>query len=131
MKNDSISFEKEWEDITPLSQFSDQVKILKIKYTKEEKKIQKIFLGVLQTKEISLRVYNLTSKMIEEFPSNYVAWFIRRKCLNEVKEINLFEELNWLDKQIEENQKNYQIWHHRKLLIEKLNDPSHEKKSIR
>ena len=127
MKNDSISLEKEWEDITPVNQFSDEVNILKIKYTKDEQKLLKIFLGVLEAKEISLRVYNLTSKVIENFPSNYVAWLVRRKCLNEVKEINGLDELNWLDKQIEENQKNYQIWHHRKLLIEKLNDPSHEK----
>ena len=127
MKDDSISFEKEWEDITPVTQFSEDVQILKIKYTKNEIKLLNIFRGVLESKEISLRVYNLTSKVIEEFPSNYVAWLVRRKCLNEVKEINSFDELNWLDKQIEENQKNYQIWHHRKLLIEKLNDPSHEK----
>ncbi len=31
---------------------------------------------------------------------------------------------------MEINQKNYQIWHHRKLLIEKLNDASHEKKVL-
>ena len=37
------------------------------------------------------------------------------------------EELNWLDYNIVSIQKNYQIWHHRKLLIEKLNDVSHEK----
>ena len=130
MKNNSISLEEEWKDINPVTQFSDQVQILKIKYTKREKKLLGIFLGVLQKKEISLRVYNLTSKVIEEFPSNYVAWLLRRKCLNEVKEINALDELNWLDKQIEENQKNYQIWHHRKLLIEKLNDPFHEKKVL-
>ena len=130
MKRDSNSFEKEWKDITPVRQFSDQVNILKIQYTKEEKKLQNLFRGVLQTNEISLRVYNLTSKVIEEFPTNYVAWLVRRKCLNEVKEINTLEELKWLDEQIEENQKNYQIWHHRKLLIEKLNDSSHEKEVL-
>ena len=29
-----------------------------------------------------------------------------------------------------ENQKNYQIWHHRKLLIEKINNATHEKKIL-
>ena len=102
MKNNSIPLEEEWKDIEPVTQFSDQVQILKINYSKREKKLLGIFLGVLKTKEISLRVYNLTSKVIEEFPSNYVAWLIRRKCLNEVKEINALDELNWLDEQIEE-----------------------------
>ncbi len=56
-----------------------------------------------------------------------MAWYHRRLCLDNLKELNLHDELKWLDSITVENQKNYQIWHHRKVLIEKLNDPSHEK----
>lgn len=126
-KEDSL---EEWNDIPPVPQFSDQVKILKIKYSKRERKIMDIFRGVLQSKELSVRVYKLTTLVIEEFPSNYTAWVLRRECINKVKEIDPREELAWLDNQMVENQKNYQIWHHRKLLIELLNDASHEKKVL-
>jgi protein farnesyltransferase/geranylgeranyltransferase type-1 subunit alpha len=59
-----------------------------------------------------------------------MAWYHRRLCLDNLKELDIKEELNWLDSIALENQKNYQIWHHRKVIIEKLNDPSHEKKVL-
>ena len=121
-----------WEkEITPVPQFSDNVKILQIRYKPSDKAIMDIFRAVLLSKEISLRVYELTSAIISLFPTNYNAWVLRRKCLDKVKEIDCLEELNWLDKIILKNQKNYQIWHHRKLLIEKINDVSHEKKILK
>ena len=128
MKNEDII--NQFDDISPVQQFSDQVQILKIKYSKNDRKLLDIFRGVLVSKEISVRVYNLTTLVIKNFPANYVAWIVRRQCLNQIKEIDAKEELNWLDKQMVENQKNYQIWHHRKLLIELLNDASHEKKVL-
>ena len=89
-----------------------------------------IFRAILQTKEVSLRVYFLTSIVIDFFPTNYMAWVKRRECIDKVKEIDPQNELNWLDELMVVNQKNYQIWHHRKLLIEKLNDSTHEKKIL-
>ena len=122
---------EEWEKIiTPVPQFSEKVQILQIKYTKEDRKIMDIFRAVLLSKEISYRVYDLTSAIISLFPTNYNAWVLRRECLDKVKEIDPLEELNWLDSIMVEHQKNYQIWHHRKLLIEKINDASHEKKIL-
>ena len=122
---------KTWEkEITPVPQFSPEVKLLKINYTEEETKLMDIFRAVFLSKEISRRVYDLTSLVISFFPTNYCAWILRRECLDKVKEIELKEELNWLDSILEPNQKNYQIWHHRKLLIEKLNDVSHEKNML-
>jgi protein farnesyltransferase/geranylgeranyltransferase type-1 subunit alpha len=56
-----------------------------------------------------------------------MAWYHRRLCLDNLKDIDLQVELDWLDKIGVENQKNYQIWHHRKVVMEKANDPSHEK----
>ena len=119
---------KYWEkEITPVPQFGPEIKIMKIKYTEEETKLMDIFRAVFLSREISLRVYELTATVISLFPTNYCAWVLRRQCLDKIKEINLISELNWLDLIMVENQKNYQIWHHRKLLIDKLNDASHEK----
>ena len=129
--NNEENFIKELEkNITPIPQFSEKVKILQIKYSKEQKKIMDIFRAVVLSKEISLRVYELTSIVISLFPTNYVAWVLRRECLDKVKEINPYEELYWLDSLMRDFQKNYQIWHHRKLLIEKINDASREKQIL-
>jgi protein farnesyltransferase/geranylgeranyltransferase type-1 subunit alpha len=120
-----------WEkEITPVHEFSDGVKLLKIKYTEKETKIMDIFRAILLSKEISLRVYEFTSIVIEFFSTNYAAWVLRRQCIDKIKEIELIKELNWLDEMMLLNQKNYQIWHHRKLLIDKMNDASNEKKLL-
>ena len=100
--NDS---ENKYKDVTPVPQFSDKVEILKIKYSKKEREIMDTFRGFLKTKELSPRVYNLTSTVIEHFPSNYVGWLIRRQCIQEVKELDANQELIWLDNQMVENQK--------------------------
>ena len=122
---------KEWEKIiTPVPQFSEKVKVLKLNYSPEDIRLMDVYRAVLLSKEISYRVYELTSVVIEAFPTNYQAWVLRRECLSKVKEIDPYKELNWLDEMMVENQKNYQIWHHRKLLIEKINDASHEKKIL-
>lgn len=49
-----------------------------------------------------------------------MAWYHRRKCLDNLNlDLNLENELNFLDENMVENQKNYQIWHHRKVIVEK------------
>lgn len=40
---------------------------------------------------------------------------------------DLHEELNYIEKVILKQTKNYQVWHHRKVLVEWLQDPSKEK----
>ena len=47
-----------------------------------------------------------------------MAWYHRRICIDKL-ELNLENELIFLDSIMEENQKNYQIWHHRKVIVEK------------
>ena len=121
----------QWEkEITPVPQFSDKVKVMQINYPPSDKKIMDIFRAVYLSKEISKRVYDLTTIVINNRPTNYSAWVLRRECLDKVKEINLMDELKWLDDECIKNQKNYQMWHHRKLLIEKMNDVSQEKKLL-
>ena len=50
MKNEDII--NQFDDISPVQQFSDQVQILKIKYSKNDRKLLDIFRGVLVSKEI-------------------------------------------------------------------------------
>lgn len=38
----------------------------------------------------------------------------------------MHDELKYIDSMIESNSKNYQVWHHRKAIIEWLQDPSKE-----
>ena len=116
-----------WNDITPIEQFTEKIDILPINYQKDYEQLMKYFRGIIAKKEISFRVYQLTTEIIDENATNYMAWHIRRLCIDQIKEIDLNTELNWLDKMMIINQKNYQIWHHRKVLIDKLNDCSHEK----
>lgn len=59
-----------------------------------------------------------------------MAWYHRRLCLDTLNELDFKQELEWLDSITLDNQKNYQIWHHRKVILEKLSDPSHEKKML-
>ena len=116
-----------WKDIIPISQFSESITIARMNYPEEYKELMDYFRGIISKKEISLRVYELTTEVIKENATNYVAWYIRRLCIDKIKEINLNNELLWLDSIMVLNQKNYQIRHHRKVIIDKLNDCSHEK----
>ncbi len=59
-----------------------------------------------------------------------MAWYHRRLCVDNLTEINHLDEMKWLNEIMVENQKNYQIWHHRKVLVAKLNDPSFEKEIL-
>jgi len=55
-----------------------------------------------------------------------MGWYHRRLCIDNM-DLDLEEELEFLDEIMEENQKNYQIWHHRKAIVEKSQNSSKEK----
>ena len=113
-----------------LSQFSPEIKVLEIEYSEKNKKLMNIFRYILNTKEISLRVFNLTTEIINISPWTYEIWVVRRKCLSDLKELNINNEIDFVNFIIISYPKIYQIWHHRRLLIDKLNDCSHEKNII-
>jgi protein farnesyltransferase/geranylgeranyltransferase type-1 subunit alpha len=119
----------EWSDVTPVKEFSSNVEILKIDYNESIEDANNYFRAILQSNELSERAYHLTMEIIETCPTNYMAWYHRRKCV-EALNIDLEEEMDWLDSIAKENQKNYQIWQHRKILIEKTQDSSREKKML-
>jgi protein farnesyltransferase/geranylgeranyltransferase type-1 subunit alpha len=56
-----------------------------------------------------------------------MAWYHRRLCIDQLEGIDLNKELEWLDSIGVDNQKNYQIWQHRKMIVEKTGNHTHEK----
>jgi protein farnesyltransferase/geranylgeranyltransferase type-1 subunit alpha len=116
----------EWSDVEPIPEFSSKVEILNIDYDDDTEDANNYFRAILAKREISERSYLLTQDIIESCPTNYMAWYHRRQCVDQLS-INLEDELDWLDSIAKDNQKNYQIWQHRKLIIEKKQDPSREK----
>ena len=117
-----------FKDIESSSQFSPEIKILQIQYSKNHQLLMNTFRYILISKEISLRVFNLTTEIIKISPWTYEVWVLRRKCLSEIEEINIYNEIEFMNNIIIYFPKVYQVWHHRRLLIDKLNECSQEKK---
>jgi len=131
MNNKNSFINELWKDIIPLEQFSDKIEILKLDYDSMSKELLDYFRAILVKHEISKRVYDLTEKVININPSIYIAWVIRRECIDQISDINFDLEIKWLDKIMIKTSKCYQIWHHRKVLIDKYNDCSHEKNILK
>lgn len=115
-------------EIESLTQFSSNIQILQIKYQENNQKLMDILRYVLNSKEISIRVFDLTTEIIKFSPWTYEVWVIRRKCLSEIEEIDIYDEIEFTNNILIYYSKVYQVWHHRKLLIDKLNECSQEKK---
>ncbi len=81
-----------------------------------------IFRFALKQNEISLRVYRLTTLVISMNSGNYTAWYVRRKCLDQLPELGakLLDEIGYLNANALEMTKVYQYWHHRRLVINKF-----------
>ncbi len=116
-----------WSDVIPIPQFSNSVKVMQMETDPKYNEIMSTFRYILAKNEISLRAYNLTTEVLNENATNYMAWVVRRQCLDKFSEIDLEKELTWLNEMICDNQKNYQIWHHRKLILDRLNTCAGEK----
>merc|ERR1711957_136562 len=92
------------------------------------RQINDYFRAILAKNEISQRAFELTNEVLKNSATNYMAWYHRRKCIdNPDLNINFKNELNFLDNNMIENQKNYQIWHHRKVIVEKSQISAKEK----
>lgn len=67
------------------------------------------FRAVVHNKEISERVFELTGFVVQQICGNYSAWFLRRKCIEELS-LDLEAELDFVEKNMAGNEKVYQIW---------------------
>jgi protein farnesyltransferase/geranylgeranyltransferase type-1 subunit alpha len=84
-----------------------------------------LFRAVLRSEEKSIRVLKLIEEILDLNAANYTVWQYRRRVLFDLN-LDLNEELDFMDTFAEENPKNYQIWYHRRAIVEKLNDSSRE-----
>ncbi|KAJ8917977.1 hypothetical protein NQ315_011430 [Exocentrus adspersus] len=117
---------KEWKDVTPVKQDDGEEPVVSIDYSEAYEDCYDYFRAVLKNKEISERALELTRSASRFNPANYTVWQYRREILKGLDK-DLHEELDVIQEIILKQSKNYQVWHHRKVLIEWLKDPSKEK----
>ncbi|XP_050293443.1 protein farnesyltransferase/geranylgeranyltransferase type-1 subunit alpha [Anthonomus grandis grandis] len=116
----------EWKDVTPLPQDDGEHPVVAIDYSEEFQDCFDYFRAIVQKKEYSDRALELTKTASSFNPANYTVWQYRRETLKSLGK-DLQEELDYIGKVILKQTKNYQVWHHRKILVEWLQDPSKEK----
>lgn len=91
-----------------------------IAYSEEYEETMSYLRAVMASNEFSPRVLDLTDDLIDMNPAHYTVWLYRADCLLALNN-DLKQELEWLNETALEHQKNYQIWHHRMLIVDKLN----------
>ncbi|XP_014225559.1 protein farnesyltransferase/geranylgeranyltransferase type-1 subunit alpha [Trichogramma pretiosum] len=120
-----ISEREAWKDVVPIEQDDGPNPIVAIAYSAKFKETHDYFRAIVKAKEKSERALNLTAECIWLNAANYTVWQYRRDILKELG-IDLKDELIFIEVMIRCNFKNYQVWHHRKVIIEWMNDPSEE-----
>ncbi|KAH8108791.1 farnesyltransferase [Phellopilus nigrolimitatus] len=109
----------EWADITAISQYEpDANPIAPIFYTAAYKDATDYFRGIVKIGELSERVLELTESIIRLNPAHYSAWQYRYQTLLAI-DAPLDRELALMDELAEKYLKNYQVWHHRRLLLQR------------
>ncbi|KAK9693010.1 Protein prenyltransferase alpha subunit repeat [Popillia japonica] len=115
----------DWKDVEPIPQDDGEEPVVTIAYSKEFTDVYDYFRGILKTQEKSERALQLTKDAANLNPANYTVWQYRRDIIKALKK-DLREELEYIRQTIRKHSKNYQVWHHRKVLVEWLNDGSEE-----
>ncbi|CAH1758057.1 1190_t:CDS:10 [Entrophospora sp. SA101] len=101
--------EQEWEDVEPIPQDDGPNPLAPINYDPDYSRIMDYFRAISRKEEYSERALK----------------YYRQKILFALNS-NLYDELEYVKNQILENPKNYQLWHHRHVIVEKLEDNSSE-----
>jgi len=94
-------------------------------YTDAYKDAADYFRGIVKTGEKSQRVLELTERIIRLNPAHYTAWQYRYETLLALNS-DLEDELRLMDELAITYLKTYQVWHHRRLLMIKIRNPSRE-----
>lgn len=121
---------EKWADVEPIAQYDDKTdpQICKINYSEEFEFVMGYFRAIVQANEISRRALELTQLVIKVNYGCYTAWYYRRKCLDELGEASDWQwEIYFLNSIGVELEKNYQIWHHRRCVVQAMQDPTREK----
>lgn len=114
-----LSEQEEWSDIIPVTQNDGPNPVVPISYSDEFSETMDYFRAVYLADERSPRSLKLTALAIGLNAGNYTVWQFRRLIL-EALDVDLNEELDFVDNIASNNPKNYQIWHHRRWIADKL-----------
>ena len=88
-----------------------KIQLVPINYDPEYSDLMALFRPLCVAQEYSLRVLNLTSKILEFNPSHYSVWKYRHDLLQNLDDLELWkDELEFLNQMGAENPKSYQIW---------------------
>lgn len=107
-----------WEGVTPIPQNDPPNGVVKIAYSQHFCLLMDLFRAVLSSGEKSSRALQLTADIIAENAANYTVWQYRREIIFALN-LDLDEEIEYLDSFAEDNPKNYQLWYHRKVIVDK------------
>jgi len=111
-----------WADVTPLPTDDGGLNALAaIAYSEEYEETMSYLRAVMAANEYSPRVLQLTEDLIDMNPAHYTVWLYRAQCLFAVN-ADLKQELEWLNETTLTHQKNYQIWQHRNMIVDRLDD---------
>lgn len=121
-----LNQDPEYSDLIPIPQDDGPNPVVLIRYTNEFTLVHNYFRALLARDEKSERALKLTSKVIKLNSANYTAWQYRRDIIFTL-DLDLFQELEFCRKVAVKSPKNYQLWWHRRLIIQAINDPSSSK----
>ncbi|USW57599.1 hypothetical protein Slin15195_G109180 [Septoria linicola] len=130
MEKGKYSDSPEWADITPLPvDEGGPNPLAAIAYPEEYGELMSYLRAIMAKCEYSERVLELTEDLIDMNPAHYTVWLYRAKTLFELN-YDLKKELLWLNETALQYQKNYQIWHHRNLIVDKLDSVEGEQEFV-
>ncbi|KAH0285304.1 CaaX farnesyltransferase alpha subunit [Aureobasidium namibiae CBS 147.97] len=119
-----------WDDIVPLPQDDGGPNPLAaIAYTDEYSEAMSYLRAIMAKNEMSERALSLTEDIIDMNAAHYTVWLYRSEILKAL-DSDLSQELDWLNETALAHQKNYQIWHHRQLVVDRLNSCAGEAEFI-
>lgn len=115
-----------WDDVVPLpTDEGGPNPLAAIAYSDEYAETMSYLRAVMAANEYSERALALTEDLIDMNPAHYTVWLYRAQCLFAL-ESDLRQELEWLNETALDHLKNYQIWHHRMLIVDKLDSSEGE-----
>ena len=111
-----------WDDVVPLpTDEGGPNPLAAIAYSDEYGETMSYLRAIMAANEYSERALALTEDLIDMNPAHYTVWLYRAQILFALN-WDLRQELEWLNETALLHQKNYQIWHHRMLIVDKLDD---------
>lgn len=111
-----------WNDVVPLpTDEGGPNPLAAIAYSDEYGETMSYLRAIMAANEYSERALALTEDLIDMNPAHYTVWLYRAQILFAL-DSDLRQELEWLNETALDHQKNYQIWHHRMLIVDKLDD---------